>query len=702
MTKRTPAETDELLAEARDRMQLCIDASAPSRKEALDDFRFVGGKQWPDDMARQREIERRPCLTNNKLPTFVHQVVNEQRLNRMGIKVHPVSDGADEETAEVIQGLIRHIEYASNADTAKDTAVEHAIVGGFGYFRLGTDYSGPKSFEQDIVFRRIQNPFTVYVDPLSNLPDGSDMEYCFVTDQMSRAEFKRRYPKAEASQQTNLVRGAGDTLFVWLSQETVSVVEYYKVKREAVKLLSLSNGLVLFEDELPEIADPDVYVLDERDSERRTVCWYKITGVDVLEETVIKCDWIPLIPVYGDENLIDGRIVRSGLVRWSKDPLRMYNFWMTSATEEVSLRPKTPFIGAVGQFETAKKDWRQANTRSFAFLEYDPVDVNGIQTPPPQRQQMADVPTGVLAMAMHANDNVKACMGLFDASLGNKGTATSGIQERSQQGQSDKATFHYGDNLSRSIRQAGRCIVSMIPHYYNAARVVRILGEDEQMASAEINTPMDPKRDESGAIKTVLNDLTVGAYDITVGTGPSYSTKRQEAVESMLEAGRAYPPLWQAAGDKIVRAMDWPDADEIAKRLERTIPPEIRDEPQDGEQQQLPPQVMQVLQQAQGEIQQLQQALQESQSGMEKARLDAESKAQLAQLDAQVKLQLAQMSNASAEAIAAAGNDTKQDVAELNGLIQVLLQKMQPPPELAAAVGEDLAEESKPTAEEVG
>jgi hypothetical protein len=281
-------------------------------------------------------------------------------------------------------------------------------------------------------------------------------------------------------------------------------------------------------------------------------------------------------------------------------------------------------------------------------------------------------------------------MGMFDASIGNRGNATSGIQERSQQGQADKATMHYADNLSRSIRQAGRCLISMIPHYYNAPRVVRILGEDDQMSKAEINTPQDPVQDDTGAIKTVLNDLTVGTYDVTVGTGPSYSTKRQEAVESMIEAGRAYPPLWQAAGDKIIRAMDWPDADEIAKRMERMIPPAIRDEPQDG-QQQLPPQVMQVLQQAQGEIEQLHQQLQESQSGMDKARLDA-----------QVKLQLAQMNIQSAEAIAAAGNDTKQDVAELSGLVQLLLQKMAPPPELATAVSEDLAEASQPTAEEVG
>ena len=369
------------------------------------------------------------------------------------------------------------------------------------------------------------------------------------------------------------------------------------------------------------------------------------------------------------------------MVKHAIDPMRMFNFWTTSATEEVALRPKVPFIGAVGQFETAKKDWKAANTRSLSFIEYDPLTVDGLQVPPPQRQQMADVPTGAIQMLGLAEGNVKACMGLFDASMGNRGNATSGRQELAQQREGDTATFHFGDNLNRTRRQAGRCLVDMIPRLFDTQRVARILGEDDKMDRADVNKPLDqPQQTENGSIKTVLNDLTVGRYDAVLSSGPSYATKRQEQAEAMLQVGQSAPQLWATAGDLLIRAMDWNDADEIADRFKRSIPPQIVGEESEG-QQQLPPQVMQMVQQLQAQNEQMQQQLQEASSGMDKARLDAD-----------VKIQLKQMDIASAEKIAAESSDVKRDVAELAGLVQLMIQKMQPPPELVAEVQGDLSE----------
>jgi hypothetical protein len=686
---------EDLLKEARDRLAMCIKHDAENRREAAEDFRFFGGEQWPNDMRQLRQVEARPCLTINKLPAFVHQVVNDMRQNRPSIKVHPVDSGADVEVAEVIQGMIRYIEYNSNADIAYDTAVGHAAVGGFGYFRLGTDYVDPKSFDQEIKFRRVQNPFTVYIDPFSSEPDGSDMTFGFVTELISRDEFKRDYPKADAQNAETLVVGMGDTAVVWMSDDSIRIAEYYRIKSEKATLCRLNTGEDVFKDELPAELPDGIIIERERQSERRTVQWFKITGVDVLEQTDIPCKWIPLFPVYGDENVIDGRIRRNGMVRFARDPQRMYNFWMTSATEEVSLRPKTPFIGAVGQFDTAKKDWQKANTRSYSYLEYDPVEVGGSLAPAPQRQPMSDVPTGVLAMAMHASDNIKATIGMFDASLGAQGNETSGRAITARQREGDTANYHFADNRDRTVRHAGRCIVSMIPYVYDSQRVTRMLGEDEKMETAEINKPLEqPEQTQDGAIRTVLNDMTIGTYDVTIGTGPSYSTKRAEFVDAAIALGQSNPAVWQAAGDLIVRGMDWPQAEEIADRLGRMIPAEIKDDKDENAPQQLPPQVTQVLQQAGQEIQQLQQALQESKSGIDKAKLDAQAKLELAQIDTQTKLELARMNNESAQAIAQLTNDTKHDVAELSGMVQLILQKMQPPPQLEAAVSEDLGGET--------
>lgn len=675
-----------LLAEAKAYLELCAKRDSDNREAGLDDLRFLAGDHWPAKVKRERELDGRPCLTVNKLPTFLHQVTNDQRQNVPGIKVSPVDDHADEETAKIVQGWIRHTEYASNADVAYDTAVNSAAAIGVGYFRLVTDFCSEDSFDQDIRFRRIRNSFTVYFDPLSEEPDGSDQRRNMISGKMSRVDFVRDYPKAEVTTQ-GFSSGIGDQSNLdWIGQDFVRIAEYYRIEETPATLIELSNGETGFKEDLVDLP-PGVTITRERKSSRSKVMLYKITALDILESTEIKCKWIPVFPVYGDEIDIDGKVIRAGLVRNAKDPSKMYDFWMTSATEEVALRPKTPYIGAEGQFEGYEDDWNAANVRSFPYLEYKPVTLDGALAPAPARQPMADIPNGMLTMAMHANDNIKATTGLFDSSLGARGNATSGIQERSQQRQGDMANFHYTDNLNRSVRHAGRCLISMLPHYVDGTRLLRIMGEDDSISSVMVNQPIPPEQQkpdpETGAIQTVLNDLTIGQYDVTVKAGPSYSTLREEAADSMIEFGKSWPKLMDVAGDKVIRAMDWPGATEIADRVEKTIPAELRD---DEEQDKDAPvvntpkgpipvdQAAQMLQEMDQQMQEMGAQLKEAQSGIAKAKIDADSRERVAEINAV----------------------SKSDVAELSGLVQLLIAKMQPPPALVADVAQDLNDSSRP------
>lgn len=672
MAEKSKAD-DEILAEANARRARCLAFEADNLRDARDDFRKLAGHHWPEEAIRQREVERRPCITINKLPAFLHNVTNDQRQNKLGIKVHPVDDGADIDTAEVLQGIIRHIEYASGADATYDTAAFHAAACGFGFFRIRTDYEREDSFDQTALFERFRNPFSVHIDPDSKEPDGSDQDFCFVDGTISRSDVKRTHPNASAAQSLE-TDGTDDAMLL--------CSEYYRIEQEPATLVRLSNGETGWKDDLLELP-LGVVIADERKSFRRRVMWRKlvasdtvdrggsgkpgqsVTFTDVLETAEIPCRWIPVFPVYGEEIEIDGKVVRSGLIRNAKGPSVMYDYWMTAATEEVTLRPKTPYIGAEGQFEGHERKWQHANVQTFAYLEYKPKTIGGSLAPPPQRQPMADVPVGVLQMAMHAADEIKATTGIFDSSLGSRGTATSGVQEREQKRQGNVANFHFSDNLTRAVRHAGRCLVDMIPRIYDSERVVRILGDDEEVSHATINKPLAaPEMDEkTGAIRTVLNDLTVGTYDVTVTAGASYSTQRQEAADAMVSFGQSWPKLMDVAGDKVVKAMDWPGADEIAERIKRTIPQELIGD-EDGEQQpQIPPQVLQIVQQAQQHIQQLESELADAKSGIEKARISA----------------------ASAENVARINADSRQDVEELKGWIQMLVQNMQPPPSLNAA-----------------
>jgi hypothetical protein len=684
------SDKDGLLAELKSRFEMAAKINGDNHTAALDDLQFLAGNHWPIDVRREREIDGRPCLTINKLPTFLHQVTNDQRMNVPSIHVSPVDSGADVETAEVMQGLIRHIEYSSNADVAYDTAVNSAAAIGFGYWRLITDYCNEKSFDQDIKFRRIRNPFTVYFDPGSEEADGSDALWVVISSKIAKTEFKRMWPDADAASDALPVQLGDGTNKDWLWADYVRLAEYYRIVHTPDTLVQLPDGTTEFKSNMDGVVIPEG--TKTRPTTRKKVMYYKCTALDVLETTEIKCDWIPVFPVYGDELDIDGKIIRSGLIRNAKDPSKMYDYWMTSATEEVALRTKTPYIGAEGQFEGFEDDWEASTTRSFPYLEYKPVTIDGNLAPPPQRQPMADVPVGTLQMAMHASDNIKATTGLFDSSLGALGNARSGVQERQQQRQGDTANFHFTDNLNRSVRQCGRCIVSMIPFYYDATRIIRIMGEDGAMSHAQINQPMSPDQiqqqtakaadqmaagEQPDPIKTITNDLTVGEYDITIKAGPSYDTLRQEALDSMVELGGKWPKLMDVAGDLVVKSMDWPGAQEIGDRLAKTLPPGLADD-KDGAQPapvvQTPKgpipveQAGQLIETLHGQVNDLGQQLQDAKSGIQKQQIASAQAIEVANINA--------------------GN--KMDVAELQGLIQLLIAKLSVPDPLANAVAHDL------------
>jgi hypothetical protein len=643
--KGTSGDTD-LLKQIREFTDRAIQGDNGNRQAAVADLQFLAGEQWPADIQMQRKREGRPCLTFNRLPTYLHQVTNDQRQSQAGIRVHPVGSGADKKGAELYQGMIRRIEDVSNADTAYDTAVNSAAAIGFGFWRLITEYESPTSFNQAIKFQRMRDALKVYFDPASVEADGSDAKQCVVVSDMARAEFERAYPNKIGAIQTSIGTLGGQVQAGWMSETMVRVVEYYYFAHKAATLYLLADGTTTT-NEPPAGA----VVQATRQTQIPQLKWVKACAGAVLERTDIMCRWIPVFPVWGDEIDIQGKVIRKGIIRDAKDPAQMYNFWMTSATEEVSLRPKTPFIGAEGQFEGHEKKWGQANSKSFAFLEYKPVSVDGVLAPPPQRAPMADVPAGMLQMALHAADNIKAVTGLFDSSLGARGNATSGVQEAQQQRQGDVANFHFIDNRNRSIKHCGRCLVDMIPHYYDAARVVEIMRENGKVEAMPINQPAtneagqavdqngQPIVDPVQQVQAILNDLTIGEYGVTYDAGPSYATAREEAQASMVELGGKWPKVLDVAGDIMVENMDWPGAEKIARRLKATLPPQVtsQDEGEDGKPAgppPIPPEIEQALHNADQMVDQLHQQLAEAQSGIDKARIDAASREEVARISA--------------------------------------------------------------------
>ena len=595
-------ENDPRIADAMKFLRLSNDADTSNRSEALEDLKFAAGDQWPTEIQNSRNLEARPCLTINKIDPYIRQVTNQQRQARPRIKVHGMNTSSDEKLAEILTGVIRHIEVNSDADQAYDTAFDYSVRMGWGYFRVVTDYIRDDSFDQEIYIRPIDNPFTVYFDPNSILPDGSDSERCLITTVLEKKVFQDMYPDADLGSFT--YRGTGDDSAEWIMKDDIRIAEYFYTERKAVKLVQLSDGTAVFEDELPAeeiLRMAGITRVGERESMRKQIKWCKLTAMEVLEERTWPGKYIPIVPVYGQQLVIESKRKKYGLVRNAKDPQRMLNFWQTSITESVALAPKAKWLLAEGQDEGHELEWASANIKSTPVLRYKQKDIEGQPAPAPVRLQPEPPPAGILAASASINNDLQAVLGIFDPNQMPTGNL-SGKAINGQQQQMDLTNFHYFDNLTRSIRFAGKILLDLIPKIYDHERVMRIIGYDNQPELVVLNQ----RTVDAAGVTKILNDVTVGEYDVVMETGPGYNSKRQEAVANMMPLLSASPELMKIAGDLVFRNMDFPGADVIADRLAASNPLANIDEKSD-----IPPQAQMQLAQSKHMIEQMQQQMQQ-------------------------------------------------------------------------------------------
>jgi len=495
------------LATMRHRFTVASAAYSDSREDELDDLRFMAGSpdnawQWPADVLATRgavqgqTINARPCLTINKLPQHVRLVTNEQRQNRPSGKVIPADDKADVAVAEIFQGIVRHIEYLSDADVAYDTACDNQVTYGEGYIRILTEYCREDSFDQDLKIGRVRNSFSVYMDPMIHDPCGSDAEWCFITEDIPKEEYERLYPDALPIS-VMMSQGVGDqSLSMWMSQETVRIAEYFYIDHQKKKLNLYPDNITAFEGSPQDKQLKAMFgkPLKSRTSEHRQVKWLKTNGFEVLEERDWAGKWIPVIRVVGNEFEVDGQLYISGLVRNAKDAQRMYNYWVSQEAEMLALAPKAPFIGYGGQFEGYETNWKTANTNNWPYLEVNPdvTDGAGSPLPLPERAQPPMAQTGLIQAKVGAGEDIKATTGQYDSSIGATSNERTGRAILARQNQGDTSTYHYVDNLARAVRYTTRQLVDLIPKIYDTERVARIVGLDGEVDMVKIN-PNQPE-----------------------------------------------------------------------------------------------------------------------------------------------------------------------------------------------------------------
>lgn len=619
----TATGDDKIIRRAKKRFQRCEKWEADFRRRFIDDVKFSNadpdnGWQWLPKLRQSRELDDKPCLTINKTRQHNLQITNDARQNKPSVKVRPVGDEATYKAAEVFEGIVRHIEYISKAQTAYDTATKFQVEGGIGYWRVVTDYTSDDTFDQEIYIRRIIDPLSVYQDPDIQEFDGSDQSFCFIFEDVPKDKFEREYPdyKNLVGSSTNLNSGSS-----WVDEDHVRVAEYYERTNEPDQLLSYVDDQtnmrkhVKLSDIPAELRDEFVRQTAEKPTTRlrditvNKIMWYKIAGDKIIDSRPVLGKYIPVVRVIGEETVVEGKLDRKGNTRNLKDPQRVYNYWTSSATEHVALQTKTPYVGPAASFEGYETFWGQANRVNAAYLPYKHVDDEGNILQRPEREQAPMMAQGYIEGLKISQQEMMMVSGQYESNFGAKSNETSGkaINERQRQG--DTATYHYIDNQAVAIRFTGMIFLNLIPLVYDTPRTLRVLAKDGEQSMVQLDPEakvayQEKKLQDTKEVQVIFNP-SVGEYDVYADVGPAYATQRQEAYNALSQILTQAPDLVNVAGDLLFKAADFPMADELAERLARRVPADVKGEGPSPEMQQLTQQLKTAQSVNQGLLQEL-------------------------------------------------------------------------------------------------
>lgn len=616
------------------------------------EFVTVKGAQWDSEAIKKRQAEGKPTLEFNLVHTYCRQQVNTHKQNRPQIQVVPVDSGADEEMAKVLAGLIKDTEEASNFEDVNDIAVENAVYSAVGFIRITADYIHEKSFNQEPKFKAVHNPEAVLIDPLSREMDGSDMSKALVCEWVCKDTIEKQYGKDAVSDFEM------DGIENWFNEteNTVLIAEYFYKDEVKDKLIMLEDGTTDFKTVLLQSfneEDLKAFTVNERDTTRTEIKWAKLSGCKVLETGVFPGKYIPIVPVYGEVIWIGDKRHIFSLVHFAKDPQRLFNYW--KSTEANILQKNQDELTVVDAKATQSyPEWDDPS--KYKHLRYDYLDESGKPRPAPAKIGSAQVPVGILNASESAKTLIADTLNMHAPQMGQDVNQQSGKAIGLLQRQGETSQFHFQDNDNKSIRHCGRILLGLFPVYYDTPMVRRIIGADGESEMARLNAKPQNEDEMAKAIDGVLNDMSVGRYDVRMDTGPSFNTQREQSFQLMMQLAQFAPNIMQAAGDLIIKDSPLLNSKQIAERVKKLMPPQVLE---DG---QINPE------QAKAQIAQLDQAVQQLMAELETLQKEAQDKVEdrnieviKAQLQAQTSIKVAEIQAAS-----------RADVEELKGTVALL------------------------------
>lgn len=627
---------DDIIQEIVDRFKAAQEWEGYTRPLNLDDEKFGladsdNGYQWPDAIAANRQLGNMPMLTINKTHQHCLQIINDAKQNKVACKVAPVGDEATKEAADVYEGIIRHIEYQSNAQDVYIQAVKKQVYIGMGYWRITTRYIDDRSFDQEIYITPVKDPFTVYLDPDIQEIDGSDATWGLFFKDLPRHQFDLKYPKLKDKVTADPL---GELTAGQVAEKHVRIAEYYRRVPKRDKLIALADGSTA----LRSVIGPEIYAKLKEDPEVKIrpitsheVEWFKVAGGNVVEKGKWPSQYIPIVRVPGEESVIGGQYDRRGHVRALKDPQRMYNYWTSSAVENVALQSKSPYVGPMEAFDGLETYWNAANKSNLAWLPYNGRDDTGQEIAQPTRQEPPSMGQAYMEGLQIAANEMQMVSGQYQAQMGEQSNERSGIAIQQRQRQGDNATYGFIDSLASAIRYTGRILIDMIPQVYDTERVIQILAENGDQSTVHIDPQQKAPLQTAGngdAVHQIFNP-SVGRYSVEADVGPSFGTRRQETFNALAQIIAAAPELMNKAGDLLFKSADFPMAEEIAERLKPGISPqEAQLQQQLQKMQQLLGQTMQELSQEKAK-----RTTQEQQKGIDAYRAETDRLALFKDID---------------------------------------------------------------------
>jgi Phage P22-like portal protein len=646
-------EDEELIEQSLRRFQITADFESESRTEGLKDLRFsIGTGQWDGAIKAARDIEGKPCLTINRIPTFIRQYTGEERQHRPAMLVDPVGSGTDPETAEICQGVLRHIEQISVADYVYDMSYDMMLRIGWHHWRINSEYLDERSFDQEPRIEIIENSFATYLSPIRK-PDGTDPLWGHVIQDMSRDEYKEEFPDSKlAKSEFNFTSTLGNAAPNWVTKDGARVAEYWWIDLTRKNLCLLDDGRTKFEDELEK--GERQLIVNQRDSIARKVCCVKHNAVEILKRYEWLGRYIPIVEVSGTRLYVDGKIYRAGIVRDAQDPQRVYNFEVTGMAEQIALAPKDPLYVAEGSIAGHEEEYRQANRVNYPYLYYKAFDENGKPLPPPTRASREPPIEAMARMVQQSDYDLKSVIGIYGPGLGEQGPAQeSGFAILTRQQQSDTGSVNWSDNLNRSIHWQGKILLDLFPKLITSPRIQRIVNPDDTVKHAVIYNSQAPNADaeeqmeeaqallDQKALKKVY-DVGLGKYDVVLSSGPTYRTARKEQFAALTAIITANPQMLPILGALWADCADWPGARKVKELFQKMMPPNLQD-PNDQDPGAQIALLQSQLQQLGGQHQQLVVELNRASDTIRTERLALESKERIAALNNQTQVLLQQL-----------------------------------------------------------